>query len=1106
MSIASMTVRLQISSILLVILTSLTISTPIRAQSNIISDDTLGAESSQVIPNFDGDPAEVILGGAVREQNLFHSFEAFNVDAGRFAFFFVPDGVDNVLSRVTGSDPSNILGVLGTIGGATPDLYLINPNGIIFGPDARLAVDGSFIATTAEGIQLGEADRYSTVNPESSSLLTVNPSALLFGSRIGAIASQGDLRVDGGQSLIFAGGNIEVEGGSLYVLFGESGDVELAAVGESGTVELSESNGLLGLNLPVDLARADISLANTTLQAVGIRDGGDVAVTGRNINVLGSQIQTGILQNTGSAASAVGDISLDASEVLSIESASQIRNVILENAQGNGGDIKIRAGSVLAEGSEISASTFGQGDAGDIILQTGEMALNATDVFSVVWDDGIGNAGDIAIDVSNLLMTNGAQISASSFGQGSTGNVIIKAENSVSLDGFPTAIFSSLFGSSDERGGDIRITARDLSLTNSAKLDTSINGPGEGGDVIIVAEDSVTIDGGIPGEPGSSIFSTVEEPGQGSSGDINITTGSLFVTNGGNIQTLVRGQGDAGDIFIQANDSVLVDGFVIQGETTLPGFDGVVRLVISSAITSAVTNEDTADGNGGDIYIQAGESITLSDSGEVSSSIGKREAVGNAGNITLESNLVTVDRGRINSSSVGRGNAGNILIRSTDRLVMDNEARLVSFTDGIGNAGEVRIGAGNSVVLSNDSTVFTIVGDDGVGSGGDIFVNTGSLLLETGSQFLSRTFGRGDAGSVTVIASDEVRFRSRSSGDFLSGIIASAESDSIGAGGDIYIAAPSVFFIDGAALVTGTSGSGGAGDIQIDAEEQVLLTGVSPVSGTPNILIASTASPFGSAGGTVTVNTANLNLQDGARISAQSFGTGSAGSIVLNVSEILQMIDSDIQTTAIASSGGDILINLSEASKLGITLLIGDADILTESLGNGGNITLGGAAVIALDDSDIVARSQSGQGGNISLSSFFSEDIPPDNQPPFDGDDRVDVNADGQIAAGVINSPETSFVENSFSELSETIVDTEQLVSGSCIARADNDSRFTITGQSRLSERPDNAPGSTYSTGTVQSVATEVPMSSRQADAQSVEPQGVYYLTDGRMVLSRECL
>ena len=128
---------LQVSPLILAA-TLFTKANPALSQaSNIVPDDTLGDESSQVIENFDGQPVEVITGGAQREQNLFHSFQEFNVSEGRGAYFNSPNvDVQNIFSRVTGSNPSEIMGVLGTFGESNPDLYLVNPNGIIFGENA----------------------------------------------------------------------------------------------------------------------------------------------------------------------------------------------------------------------------------------------------------------------------------------------------------------------------------------------------------------------------------------------------------------------------------------------------------------------------------------------------------------------------------------------------------------------------------------------------------------------------------------------------------------------------------------------------------------------------------------------------------------------------------------------------------------------------------------------------------------------------------------------------------------------------------------------------------------------------------------------------------
>ncbi|NJP20341.1 MAG: filamentous hemagglutinin N-terminal domain-containing protein, partial [Hydrococcus sp. CRU_1_1] len=113
------------------------------AQSNIEPDRTLGSQRSIVQPNviLNGIPSDRISGGARRGINLFHSFREFNIDEGRGAYFTNPSGVENILSRVTGTNHSNILGTLGVLGNA--NLFLINPNGIIFGQNASLDVKGS---------------------------------------------------------------------------------------------------------------------------------------------------------------------------------------------------------------------------------------------------------------------------------------------------------------------------------------------------------------------------------------------------------------------------------------------------------------------------------------------------------------------------------------------------------------------------------------------------------------------------------------------------------------------------------------------------------------------------------------------------------------------------------------------------------------------------------------------------------------------------------------------------------------------------------------------------------------------------------------------------
>ena len=165
----------------------------------ITPDNTLGAESSTI---NHGALKDIINGGATRGTNLFHSFQEFNVDAGKSVYFVNPTGIENILTRVTGGNVSNILGKLGVEG--TANLFLINPNGIYFGAGARLDIRGSFTATTADSIKLGENGLFSATNPQSSNLLSVQPGVLFVNAlrnQPGLIKNEGNLII--GKDLTF---------------------------------------------------------------------------------------------------------------------------------------------------------------------------------------------------------------------------------------------------------------------------------------------------------------------------------------------------------------------------------------------------------------------------------------------------------------------------------------------------------------------------------------------------------------------------------------------------------------------------------------------------------------------------------------------------------------------------------------------------------------------------------------------------------------------------------------------------------------------------------------------------------------------------------------
>ncbi|MDX1542035.1 MAG: filamentous hemagglutinin N-terminal domain-containing protein, partial [Geminicoccaceae bacterium] len=145
--------------------------------------------------------------------NLFHSFERFNVQRGESATFTGGGGIDNVISRVTGDQASTIDGLLAsTVPGA--DFFFLNPNGVIFGPEARLSIDGSFHVSTAHELRFEDATAFSTGDSSESSFTAAAPEALGFlGAEVGTIkVDQGRLRVPERETLSLVGGPVRIFG------------------------------------------------------------------------------------------------------------------------------------------------------------------------------------------------------------------------------------------------------------------------------------------------------------------------------------------------------------------------------------------------------------------------------------------------------------------------------------------------------------------------------------------------------------------------------------------------------------------------------------------------------------------------------------------------------------------------------------------------------------------------------------------------------------------------------------------------------------------------------------------------------------------------------
>ena len=604
-------------------------TSPTLAQ--VTSDGTV---NTQV--NRNGNVAE-ITGGERRGSNLFHSFQDFSVPTGNEAFFNNnADNISNIFSRVTGGNISNIDGAIRANGSA--NLFLINPAGIIFGENARLDIGGSFYGSSASSI-LFEDGEFSVVDNLQQPILTVNapiglgfrdePGDIINRSRVeNSIGELAGLEVGRGNTLALVGGDINFESGRTIA---KDGNVYLGALEEIGTVSINEDGSL---SFPEDLTLANIGLTNAAVVSVAGAGEGNININARNLVLaageLGSSlIVEGIINNSTSTETQAGDITINIVENINLN-GSGIANQIGAESLGNSGNITIYTGSLeLTNGSQVTASTFGRGNAGEIqITATGDITLDGEEslngfvssISSEVTPGAEGDSKEVTISTTNLNLINGGRVSADTSGQGNAGTVNITATGDITVDGENSILsFSGVTSQVNEdaegNSGGVTISTTNLNLINGGRIDARTLGQGNAGAVNIEASESIFIDGSVARSRSGIAANAVNQDGNG--GDVSISTGNLSIANGGTIEAtnfdnagleLSPGTGRPGSITITADSIELTDNARIETATQFSGEEsGIINLNIAENITlrnnSFISAQARNEGNGGNLNI-----------------------------------------------------------------------------------------------------------------------------------------------------------------------------------------------------------------------------------------------------------------------------------------------------------------------------------------------------------------------------------------------------------------------------------------------------------------------------------------------------------------------
>ena len=981
--------------------------------------------------------------------NLFHSFGQFSIPTGHRATFSGPASISHIIGRVTGGEISRIDGILhSTIPGA--NLYLLNPAGIFFGENARLDVQGSFHASTADYLRLGQEGRFDARTPESSVLSVAPPSAFGFlGGKPASITVQGSyLEVPVGKAFSLIGGDIEIRGGFEFSLIPEginlsapSGLISLASVASAGELILDSQTPGLSVNSFATLGSIRL-LENASITTKGDPGGSVVIRTGQLVieNGFIDSPTTGNLDHPGLGIDVEAREAISLTHFATITSSSGLYNSP-SIAEGDAGDIRIKTGRLELKGdpalkvySVIASRAFSEGDGGDITITAESVNLSDNSLIEA-HVLGSGSGGDITIKTHDLKIQaeqGTAYISASTFDRGKAGNIDIAADEvllrggSPGFTGLSTQATRAARGSAN--GGDIRLTAKSLQVLDGAQISASVSsGAGNAGSIEISA-DSVLIHGFPAGIFSSSQFvENSQEPTRGKAGDIRITAQELRLTDRARISSFSTSSGSAGNISLSSDTLELREGALISssgffglGTADSGNIDIATKSLLISGLSSAEDpfNADATaifsgakQGRGGDIRINATDDLTLT------------------------------SRGSISSSSFGSGRGGNVEITTRQLQVLDGSNVLAS-AFGSGDGGAIRVTADEITIAGvhpepfKDVTGATslsapaIASQTGLngGAAGEIQITSKHLELLDGGGISSETFGVGRGGKIDITADSLLA----------SGVSTVFQKFLVEQGLDTakaYNRAASGIRVGSQGISLSDRKAGNAGTIALRADNLRLQNG--------GLLSSQTAGS--GVGGDIAITAKQITLANDALITAESTGKGNAGAINIIAGDFHSR-QSSITTASSQAAGGNIQIDARSIQLMGTPVTAS----VTEGVGGGGNVTLTAPSIVALDNSDITAQAKQGFGGNITINAdvfFRDSDVRLDaSSQVFGNDGTVEINApDLDLSAALVTLP-ASYL-NAAAQLSQR-----------CAAvAADTRSSFVVRGRGVLPPGPDEA-------------------------------------------------
>ena len=501
-------------------------------------------------------------------------------------------------------------------------------------------------------------------------------------------------------------GGVTISTSNLSLTNGGGVSSSILGQGNAGAVSITATEGITAdgedsASFPSGIT----SLVNPGAEG----DAGGVTISTNNLSLTnGGRVDASTL-GQGDA----GSVNITATENITVDGensggfSSGIINVVNPGVEGDAGGITISVNNLdLTNGGQVSAGTFGRGNAGAInITATGDITANGensdgipSNITSQVTSEAEGDAGGIDISANSLSLTNGGQVSAGTFGRGNAGTINITATGNITADGensggFPSNITSQIGSGAEGDAGGIDISTNNLSLTNGGQVSAGTFGRGNAGAINVTATGDITADGEDSRGFASGIANGVNTEAEGNAGGVTISSGNLNLTNGGQVDSSTGGQGNAGNINVNTTESIAISG---ASENTRSG------LFANTAI---------GNGNGGNVNVVT-DQLTIGDRGTIEASNFDSFGVvpsgtGEPGNITIEANSIDLtDSARIEAASQSATGVGaNVDLIVADNIALRNNSFISAQAFNNADGGNLNIDTNFIVAFPGDNDI-----------------------------------------------------------------------------------------------------------------------------------------------------------------------------------------------------------------------------------------------------------------------------------------------------------------------------------------------------------------------------------------------------------------